>query len=360
MANVIELKVNQMAEKISSYIIKMTTEERFKKMNKHAFYLSGAPGVGKSQGVQEIKRRVEEATGKTVNITDLRLLLCAPTDLRGIPFANEDKTKAVWLRPEMFDMDPSEDVINFLFLDELSAAAPSVQAAAYQITLERRIGEHQLPDNCFGLAAGNRLTDKSVATRMPKALANRLTHFDIIPDLEDWKQWAYKKGVDSRIVGFLNFKPSLLNKFDPSTDDNAFPTPRAWETVNDFIDIYGGIEEAFECIAGTIGLGAAGEFKRYCQVFMNIPNVDDVFAGNPIKMPTQPDILYALSAAISGRSKGITKKQMENVLKFTMEMPQEFAVLTVKDMLLVDGVKNVMITCKAWSEWSKKMRQLIL
>ena len=330
MANVIELKVNQMAEKISSYIIKMTTEERFKKMNKHAFYLSGAPGVGKSQGVQEIKRRVEEATGKTVNITDLRLLLCAPTDLRGIPFANEDKTKAVWLRPEMFDMDPSEDVINFLFLDELSAAAPSVQAAAYQITLERRIGEHQLPDNCFVLAAGNRITDKSVATRMPKALANRLTHFDIIPDLEDWKQWAYRKGVDSRIVGFLNFKPSLLNKFDPSTDDNAFPTPRAWETVNDFIDIYGGIEEAFECIAGTIGLG------------------------------TQPDILYALSAAISGRSKGITKKQMENVLKFTMEMPQEFAVLTVKDMLLVDGVKNVMITCKAWSEWSKKMRQLIL
>ena len=360
MANTIEMKPNMMVEKISTYIIKTDSDERFKNMRHHAFYASGAPGVGKSASVMSIKENVEKATGKRVDVTDVRLMLQNPVDLRGVPVADATKTKAVWLRPQIFDMDPSEDVINILFLDELSAAPPSVQAASYQILLDNKVGEHELPKNCYVIAAGNRVTDKSVAYKLPKAAANRMTHFDIIPDIDDWKLWAFKHNINSKIIGFLNFKPSLLNKFDPSSDENAFPTPRSWETVNDFIEIYGGINEAFECIAGTIGLAAAGEFKRYCEVYTKIPNVDDVFAGKEIEMPTKPDILYALSSAISAKSKGITKAKMENVLQFTLKMPKEFAVLTIKDMLLVDGVKGVMISASSWREWSKTMRSLIL
>ena len=32
--------------------------------------------------------------------------------------ANEDKTLAVWLKPQIFQMDESDDVVNLLFLDE--------------------------------------------------------------------------------------------------------------------------------------------------------------------------------------------------------------------------------------------------
>ena len=74
--------------------------------------------------------------GKKVFVTDVRLLLFNPIDLRGIPTSNEDKTLAVWLKPKIFQMDESEDIINILFLDEISAAPQSVQAAAYQITLD--------------------------------------------------------------------------------------------------------------------------------------------------------------------------------------------------------------------------------
>ena len=68
-----------------------------------------------------------------------------PIDLRGIPTANADKTLAVWLKPQIFQMDPSEGIVNILFLDEISAAPQSVQAAAYQMTLDRVVGEHRLP-----------------------------------------------------------------------------------------------------------------------------------------------------------------------------------------------------------------------
>ena len=141
--------------------------------------LWGPPGVGKSQGVRQIAKRIERETRKKVVVTDVRLLLFNPIDLRGIPTANEDKTLAIWLKPQIFQMDASDEIVNILFLDEISAAPQSVQAAAYQITLDRVVGEHKLPDNCIVIAAGNRVTDKSVSFKMPKALANRLLHIEI-------------------------------------------------------------------------------------------------------------------------------------------------------------------------------------
>ena len=101
--------------------------------------LWGPPGIGKSQGVREIADNIKAKTGKKVHITDVRLLLFNPVDLRGIPTANADKTLAVWLRPQIFQMDAGDDTINILLLDEISAAPQSVQAAAYQITLDRTI-----------------------------------------------------------------------------------------------------------------------------------------------------------------------------------------------------------------------------
>lgn len=105
--------------------------------------LWGPPGVGKSQAIRQIAKKIEDSTGKSVNVTDVRLLLFNPIDLRGIPTSNADKTLAVWLKPQIFQMDSGDNIVNILFLDEISAAPQSVQAAAYQITLDRVVGEHK-------------------------------------------------------------------------------------------------------------------------------------------------------------------------------------------------------------------------
>ena len=183
------LTVNQMVDYLSSAYIALIKSSLPLKIFPSVM-LWGAPGVGKSQGIRQIATKIAEKTGKKVEITDVRLLLFNPVDLRGIPTTNADKTLAVWLKPKIFQMDESDDVINILFLDEISAAPQSVQAAAYQITLDRMVGEHKLPDNCIVIAAGNRVTDRSVAYTMPKALANRLCHMDIDCDHNSWHEWG--------------------------------------------------------------------------------------------------------------------------------------------------------------------------
>lgn len=355
----ITLKVNELSELVTNYIVSTTMKESLQKMSKNSFMLWGPPGVGKSDSLKTIQQKVSEKTNKEVKITDVRLLLFNPVDLRGIPVPDVDRKFAIWLKPFIFQMDPSPNVINLLMLDEISAAPPSVQAAAYQITLDRKVGEHKLPDNCYIICAGNRLQDKSVAYKMPKALANRLTHFDITAELDDWKIWAMNAGIDEKIIGYLNFSQKLYD-FKPESDENAFPTPRTWEMADNYLKVFGSLGAAYNCIAGCIGLGTASEFKRYCEVFDKIPDVEKIFEGKDVQMPESSDILYALSAAISNKAKSATTAQLQNALKFVTKMRAEFSVLTIKDMLLIPKMKQQLIVLPEWLEWSKKNRALIV
>nr|MCR4562737.1 AAA family ATPase [Bacilli bacterium] len=249
--------------------------------------LWGQPGVGKSQGVRQIAAEIEKETQKKVVVTDVRLLLFNPIDLRGIPVANEERTLAVWLKPKIFAMDSSDDVVNILFLDEISAAPQSVQAAAYQITLDRAVGEHKLPDNCIVMAAGNRTSDKSVANKMPKALANRLLHLEIKTSFKAWRDWAFRKKVNPMVIGFLSWKNSYLNTFDPSKDELAFATPRSYEMLSNLLWVNKDkdVEDLFPLISGLIGTGIASEFVTWCKTYKDLPKPKDIFDGKNIEAP---------------------------------------------------------------------------
>ena len=294
--------------------------------------LWGAPGVGKSQGVRAIAKSIEKQTGKKVCVTDVRLLLFNPIDLRGIPTANAEKTLAVWLKPKIFQMDDSPDVVNILFLDEISAAPQTVQAAAYQITLDRTVGEHRLPDNCLVMAAGNRVTDKSVAYKMPKALANRLMHFEIEGSFTSWQRWALRSGINERVLGYLSFRNDRLFGFDASSNDLAFATPRSWEMVSNVLKYTNNdLKLAKPLISGLIGCGAAIEFCTWCNVFDNMPSIEGIFQGSETSVPKATDILYAVVYGMTSyaREHLDDKIGIGNSLRYARKMPYDFANLLV-------------------------------
>jgi hypothetical protein len=325
--------------------------------------LWGPPGIGKSQGVKQFAASLGERTGKHAFVTDVRLILFNPVDLRGIPTANADKTLAVWLKPAVFDMDSSENAFNVLFLDELSAAPPSVQAAAYQIALDRRIGEHVLPDNCIVIAAGNRITDRSVAFKMPKALANRLCHFEIAVDFSTWKDWAVRQSIDSRVLGFLTFKPDRLMCFDAATDELAFPTPRTWEMASNILRYACANEErALPLLAGCIGEGAATEFITWASVFALLPSIEGIFNGTEHTVPRSTDALYALVSSMTAYASEHTDDEdgIERSIAYATRMPPDFTAVLVKDYLrLGESMKSILMRSQTFLSWAGKRKGLL-
>ena len=140
---------------------------------KRPVFLWGPPGVGKSDLAAQLANELEAV------LVDVRLNLWEPTDIKGIPYYNSKENTMCWAPPSEL---PSKEFAEkhkmvVLFLDELAGAAPAVQAAAYQLILNRRVGTYQLPNNVVIMAAGNRMTDKGVTYRMPTPLANRFVHF---------------------------------------------------------------------------------------------------------------------------------------------------------------------------------------
>lgn len=316
--------------------------------------LWGPPGVGKSQGVRQIAQEVERVTGKRVVVTDVRLILFNPVDLRGIPTFDATRSFSIWLKPKILDMDEGDDVINFLFLDEISAAPPSVQAAAYQIALDRRVGEHELPQNCAVLAAGNRVSDKSVSYKMPRALANRLMHFEILPDFASWREWAVCSGVDSRVIGFLTFRKEwFLPKDD--IDSIAFPSPRTWEMVSNVLRYCeADAKKAGPMIKGLVGSVAGREFISWCAVNNKLPSIEGIFAGAETTIPTSSDELYALVSAMSDYAKEHRNDDvmLENAIRYARRLPKEFSYLLFRAFAtMFQGSKKRLLSLSGYDKW---------
>jgi len=310
-------------------------------------FLWGAPGIGKSSVVRQI------AEAKNIGFIDLRLSLMDPTDLKGIPFYENKAHQAVWAPPSFLPREGS----GILFLDELNTAAPSVQASAYQLILDRKVGEYELPGGWAIVAAGNRENDRGVVYRMPLPLANRFIHLEMDVNVEDWRVWAYRRGIDERIIGYISAKSDALFRFDPASDAKSFATPRSWEFVHGILASGMNAQLAMNAIAGAVGEESAVDFLAFAKVMHLLPDTDAILRGEETSVPDDLSALYALSSTLVSKIlKDPTDDVLARILVYTQTLPPEFAVLIVQD-LQKNGV--LMDHLDAYGMWVSKFAYLL-
>ncbi|MFO7597917.1 MAG: MoxR family ATPase [Desulfocurvibacter africanus] len=299
-------------------------------------FLWGAPGVGKSQIVAQV------AAKHGLELVDIQAVLLDPVDLRGIPRIDE-AGNAVWSSPSFLPRRGR----GILFLDELNAAPPLVQAACYQLILDRKLGEYVLPEGWTILAAGNRESDRAVTHRMPSALANRLVHLDFEPDLDDWLRWAEDNGIEPRLRAFLRFRPKLLHAFDPKKSEKAFPSPRSWEFVSRIIAAAPDSDTLQGLLAGTVGAAAAAECLEFLRVYDVLPDAEAVLADpDGIAILNDPAVIYAMCESVARKA---TDQAMSSLAILAARLPVEFGVLLMRDAA---SVEPSIVETEAFKGWA--------
>ena len=276
----------------------------------------GAPGIGKSSIVAQVAREHK------IDFVDVRLSQLAPTDLRGLPVANEGISK--WYPPEFLPWKGK----GILFMDELNMAPPALQGVAQQLILDRRVGSYVVPEHWFVWAAGNRKEDRAAVFDMPTPLANRFLHLAVAADFDSFKVYALEKKVHEQIIAFLSFRSTLLHKLDPQQP--AWCSPRSWVMASELH--YAGLD-----ISAAIGGGAAAEFAAYIALYENLPDLEPILAGkgSAIAFPEEPSIRYATTTGLTVRAQNAERAYNAfNWLgeKATAEWVQLFAVDMFRQM----------------------------
>ena len=204
------------------------------------------------------------------------------------------------------------------------------------------------------IGAGNRLEDRANVFEMPKPLQNRFIHVELmIPTAEEWiENFAIPNKLDSRIIMFIQKRPSLLFKFNPKSKDERFPTPRSWEFASKLIK---GIpterlEWIGKLVAMAVGDGASAEFVSFLKFYERLPDIKLLIQGKA-EVPQEPDLLYVLTAQIveyfrNHKDEKTLRGLAKNVLA---KMPDEFAILSLK-MMKSEDEKTIRSTAKL-PEW---------
>lgn len=343
-------------------------------------YISGPPGIGKSDLVFEVAREFN------LFPLDIRLAQKLVEDLTGIPQLDEKTGKAVY-RP--FDTFPLEgDKIPdgydgwLIFLDELSSASEEIMAAIYEVLLGHRVGGKKIHPKALIVAAGNRAKDSAIARELPDTLVTRLLPIEMRANGKDWVKWAENNKVNEQVVDFIRKYPDLLHSsVDPTKRDEleTYPTPRGWAKVSKMTQLHekltntkkltrkdkAGIpvaqpqilsapitEQILHLMESAVGVSAAKSFQEFYDESISVPYPWDV-AQSPSSTRIPPTTMgkAKLTADLAEHFIETQEQSRDAILQYMNRMDGEHSALfaqilseklgnTVSDQRLIASVKK--------------------
>jgi MoxR-like ATPase len=227
----------------------------------------GAPGVGKSQAVQqwnaekvrEYKARI--AAGEKIkpwnpDVCDVRLSMKEPVDMVGIPVLSKDengKVATVWATPSVWPQG-NEYSGGVIHLDEMNQGQAAILNAAFQLIQDRALGEYKVPDGYIIIGSSNTSAYNNTVTEFSIPLSNRFSHFNIKPDFNSWFQYRMDNGGNPEIMTFLKTQgqdvffdkmgmEARVGKMADAMFTDIVVTPRSWEVIEKLVSLPNGTKE---------------------------------------------------------------------------------------------------------------------
>jgi len=264
----------------------------------------------------EKKQEVFEYPEKFFVLIDERLSEYDSSDIKGLPNFRGDKETIEWKIPFWAKFLTLENSDGILFFDEINLATPLVISSVYKIIYDRIVNESRINDNWLMIGCGNLDTDMAFTHTLPAPVRDRGGEIELEkPSIDDWTMWAIEHNIDSRIIGFANFKPSVLSVVN-FKDNQKFTTARGFERLNTLIKgvVDWRIFELISCSA--IGEGVAREFIAFCKIQEKL-KLDEIIK-NPKKIKEIEDISikYFLTTAVAEKYKD-KKAKFEDIMEIS-------------------------------------------
>lgn len=321
--------------------------------------IHGSPGCGKSTVVRDICRE------RGIEFIDVRLAQMEPCDIKGLPVPDKESKSMEWFVNGVWPRNLNGKGI--IFLDEITAADRSIQVAAYELVLDRRLGKlYSVPDGYLIVAAGNNTTDHAVASTMSSALATRFMHVELQEDIESWAKWAVANELHPSVVGFLQFRPGLLFNMENENLERGWPCPRSWERVSKMCHSCKNESLLRKMVYGLVGNGAGVEFMSFYKLNCQFDDVLKMMTDPKAKIniPKEADRKYAMCSTMvyllwRGKTKAEENDRLNGFYRICCELTSDFAAMAImgaiqgRDREEVKKRCSALITHPMFKEWKK-------
>ena len=307
--------------------------------NRLPVFIHGTFGIGKSFTVKEWAKAKAKELGlifsesvQDINSEKHFLCLVIPlhqydsAEVKGIPVKSADGKSTEFLPTSLLPRIGS----GILFFDELNLAPPMIQANAYQLIHDRRLGNYVLPDGYVSYGAGNTDSDMAHTFSMANPLKNRFGHAELtVPTVDRWvKDFAIQHGIDNREIAFLSSREQYLFSYDADStnEQTAIASPRTWEMMSKAISKLENDSPMLETFVGMfVGTGIAREFMAHIKLIQSY-DIASIMKGGEFKTPKEIDEIYAfISGVVSYYLKNLETDMAKRFYEVLSKLPKEYS-----------------------------------
>lgn len=336
---------------IAEEVVRLT----FNEGEKRPLFFLGKGGIGKSEIIENLAKKE-----LGIGYIDIRLLLYTETDIKGIPYPDNEKRFTIWLQNDILPRVEKHGKEGILVFDEITSSMKSVRTAIYQLLNERRLGEYILPDGWMVICLGNGEEDGGDYNGMEGNFANRCSLFRVKCDIVSFKKYGMQSGINPMVLAYLNWCTEDLHTYDDtqsSEESLLFASPRSWKAVSDLLNRKNGdIDNITELrIKSNIGTMVGEKFISFSKFKDKAVDIHEILDGKTKKIPKDKEAVFLTIQNLVGEmSKMVdtdynnngtasikTLASCSNGIRWLLSLNvMENAVMGIKDFIS-SGKKNV-------------------
>ena len=206
-------------------------------------FLLGAPGIGKTAIMEQIAQEIG------ISLVSYSMTHHTRQSALGLPFIVRktyggheydvsEYTMSEIIASVFNTIEETGIQEGILFLDEINCVSETLAPVMLQFLQFKIFGRHRLPHGWIVVTAGNPPEYNKSVREFDIVTMDRLKRIDVEPDYPAWKEYAYRHGVHSAILTYLELRKADFYAVESTVEGKSFVTARGWEDLSKMIFLY--------------------------------------------------------------------------------------------------------------------------
>ena len=266
----------EIKDSIEAYLLKDAYGEyEIPVMRQRPIFLLGAPGIGKTQIMEQVAREcgiglVAYTITHHTRQSAIGLPLISKNEYGGKAYSVTEYTMSEIIASVYKKIEETGLSEGILFIDEINCVSETLAPAMLQFLQYKTFGNHEVPKGWVIVAAGNPPEYNKSVREFDVVTMDRVKKIEVEADFSVWKEYAYHQGIHPAVISYLTNRQNYFYKMEHTVDGSFFATPRGWEDLSRLIQVY-------EKLGKKVDRDVVGSYIQFPEIAKDFANYLELY-----------------------------------------------------------------------------------